>query len=69
MLLRLLALLIIAAGLSPDAISSVRGDTWITLWNKLDEPLRIHCMREGAKKLRSFKSKTVDADDRYDIKG
>lgn len=68
MLLRLSVFFIIATGLSPD-ITSVHGDTWITLWNKLDEPLKIHCMREGAKKLRSFKSKTVDADDRYDIKG
>ena len=25
-------------------------DTWITLWNKLDVPMRVHCMREGAKK-------------------
>ena len=48
---------------------TANGDTWITLWNKLDVPAKIHCWREGAKKNRSFKRKNVDVDDRYDIKG
>lgn len=50
-------------------VPSAECDTWITLWNKLDVPLRIHCWREGAKKLRSFKARVVEPDDRYDIKG
>lgn len=47
----------------------VKCDTWITLWNKLNVPVEVHCLREGAKKFRSFKKKLLEPDDRYDIKG
>src|SRR5690606_15075923 len=40
-------------------IGLVHCDTWITLSNKLNMPVEVHCLRQGAKKIRSFKKKTV----------
>ena len=65
---RIVCCLLLTA-LTLNDIAPVTCDTWITLWNKLDIPAKIHCWREGASKNRSFKRKTVDGDDRYDIKG
>jgi hypothetical protein len=43
-------------------------DTWITLWNKLETPIEIRCKREGLFKQKDFKKKTIEPNDRYDIK-
>lgn len=47
----------------------VHCDTWITLWNKLNMPVEIQCFRDSATKVRKFKKKIIEPDDRYDIKG
>ncbi|XP_054160171.1 uncharacterized protein LOC128958351 [Oppia nitens] len=43
-------------------------DTWITLWNKVDLPIEVVCKRDGHFKRTSFKIKTLQEDQRYDIK-
>lgn len=50
-------------------LGQVACDTWITLWNKSDVNIKIKCFRETSKKRKSFKTKTIEPDDRYDIKG
>lgn len=51
-----------------ELIVPIGCDTWITVWNKLDVPIEVVCKRDGLFKRKNFKTKTIEEDERYDIK-